>query len=136
MKAAFAVVPTDTICGGTYHKKSPLIWTAYLWNCISHDVIFAVLALMKNIIFNKTESFVGRNTSNNACQILFSKSNRETMYHWFFILKITVIKIMNNLNVCCTHIYLYPRSRYKLLAKRLKSLKNWEQVKPIPDEIW
>jgi hypothetical protein len=30
---------------------------------------------MKNIISNKTESFVGRNTSENACQIFCSKSN-------------------------------------------------------------
>ena len=30
---------------------------------------------MKNIIFNKTESFVGRNTSDNAGQIFCSKSN-------------------------------------------------------------
>ena len=30
---------------------------------------------MKNIIFNKTESFVGWNTSDHACQIFFSKSN-------------------------------------------------------------
>jgi len=30
---------------------------------------------MKNIIFNKTESFVGRNTSDHACQIFCSKSN-------------------------------------------------------------
>ena len=34
---------------------------------------------MKNIIFNKTESFVGRYTSNHACQIFCSKSNCETM---------------------------------------------------------
>jgi hypothetical protein len=38
---------------------------------------------MKNIIFNKTKSFVGRNTSDRACQIFCSKSNCETMYHWF-----------------------------------------------------
>jgi hypothetical protein len=30
---------------------------------------------MKNIIFNKTKSFVGRNTSEHACQIFCSKSN-------------------------------------------------------------
>ena len=36
--------------------------------------------LMKNIIFNKTKSFVGRNTSNHTCQIFCSKSNCETMY--------------------------------------------------------
>ena len=34
---------------------------------------------MKNIIFNKTESFVGRNTSNHACQIFCSKGNCETV---------------------------------------------------------
>jgi len=30
---------------------------------------------MKNIIFNKTERFGGRNTSDHACQIFCSKSN-------------------------------------------------------------
>ena len=73
--------------GGAYHKKSMLIWTAYLWNCMSHDqcdqghipqkfeVIFVGFRLLKNIIFNKTKSFVGRNTSDHACQIFCSKGN-------------------------------------------------------------
>jgi hypothetical protein len=42
-------------------------------------MIFVVFKLMKNIIFNKTEIFVGRNTSNHACQIFCSKSNCETI---------------------------------------------------------
>jgi len=67
---------------------------------------------MKNIILNKTETFVGRNTRDHACQLFSSKSNCETMYHWFFLLEITVVKIMNNLNVCSAHSYLYPRSRF------------------------
>jgi hypothetical protein len=123
------VVPSD--------KKSPLIWTAYLWNCMSHDqrdqghipqkfeVIFVGFRLMKNIIFNKTKSFAGRNTSDQACQIFCSKSNCETMYHWFFLLEITVVKIMNNLNVCSAHSYLYPRSRFKLVL--------WGQTSPISE---
>ena len=74
-------------------------------------VIFVVFRLMKNIIFNKTESFGGRNTSNHAYYIFCSKGNCETVYHWFFLLEITVTKIMNNLNVCSAHSYLYPRSR-------------------------
>jgi hypothetical protein len=36
------------------------------------------------------------------------------MYHWFFLLEITAVKIMNNLNACSAHSYLYPRSRFKL----------------------
>ena len=47
-----------------------------------------------------------------ACQIICSKSNCETMHHWFFLLEITVTKIMNNLNVCSSHSYLYPRYRF------------------------
>jgi hypothetical protein len=35
------------------------------------------------------------------------------MYHWFFLLEITVVKIMNSLNVCSAHSYLYPQSRFK-----------------------
>jgi hypothetical protein len=99
----------------------PLIWTAYLWNCVCHmtnntstiwifEVIFVVFRLMRNIIFKKTESCVGRNTSDHACQIFCSKSNCETMYHWFFLLEITVVKKMKNLNVCPAHSYLYWRS--------------------------
>jgi len=42
----------------------------------------------------------------------FAPKVTETMYHWFFNLKITVVKIMNNLNVCSTHSYLYSRSRF------------------------
>ena len=41
-------------------------------------VIFVIFRLMKNIIFNKTESFVGRNTSDHACQIFCTKSDCET----------------------------------------------------------
>jgi hypothetical protein len=45
------------------------------------SLIFVDFRLMKNIIFNKTERFVGRNTSNHACQnfIFYSKSNCETI---------------------------------------------------------
>ena len=68
---------------------------------------------MKNIISDKTESFVARNTSDHVCQIFSSKSNCETIYHLFVFLEITVVKIMNNLNVCSAHSYLYPRSRVK-----------------------
>jgi hypothetical protein len=76
------------------------------------EVIFVDFRRMKNIIFNKNERFVGRNTSNHACQIFCTKSNCETMYHSVFLLEITVVKIMNNLNVCSAHSYLYPRSRF------------------------
>ena len=34
------------------------------------------------------------------------------LYHWFFLLKITVAKLMKNLKVCSAHSYLYPRSRF------------------------
>jgi hypothetical protein len=103
----------------------PLIWTAYLWKCMSYDQRdikvtylrnlnfrsdFCSFRLRKNIIFNKTESLVGRNTSDrHACQIVCSKSNCETMYHLFFLLETIVVKIMNNLNVCSAYSYLYPR---------------------------
>ena len=76
-------------------------------------MIFVDFRLTKNILFNKTESFIGRNNGNHACQIFCSKSNCETMYHWFFLLEITVVKKMNNLNVSSAHSYLYPRSRFK-----------------------
>ena len=86
------------------------------------EVIFVVFWLMKNIIFIKTKSFVGRNTSDHACQIFCSKSNRETMYHWFFFLEITVANIMKNLNVCSAHSYLYPRSRFNSI--KINTLKT------------
>jgi len=84
-------------------------------------VIFIDLRLMKNIIFNKTESLVGRNTCDHACQIFCSKGNCETMYHWFFLLEITVVKIMNNLNVCSAHSYLYPQFRFNWVFIALAS---------------
>jgi len=68
---------------------------------------------MKNIIMNKSESFVGKNNSDHACQIFCSKSNCEAIYHWFFLIEITVVKLMNNGNVCSAYSYLYPRSRFK-----------------------
>ena len=67
----------------------PMWPTSEIW---IFEVIFVDFRLTKNFFFNKTESFVGRNTSNHACQIFFSISNCETMYHWFFLLKITVVK--------------------------------------------
>ena len=68
--------------------------------------------LMKNIIFNKTKSFVGRITSDHACQIFCTKSNYETVYHLIFLLEVTMAKIMKKLNVCSAHSYLYPLSRF------------------------
>ena len=85
------------------------IKVTYLRN-LNFRSVFVVFRLMKNIILNKIESFVGKNTSDHACQIFCSKSNCETMYHWFFLLEITVVKIMSNLNVCSGHSYLYPHS--------------------------
>ena len=35
-----------------------------------------------------------------------------TGYHWFFLHEITVVKIMNNMNVCSAHSYLFPQSRF------------------------
>ena len=80
------------------------------------EVIFVVFKLLKNIIFNKIIIFVGRNTSNHACQIFCSKSNCETVHHWF----LTVAKIMKNLKVCSAHSYLYPCSRFKVWVHRNK----------------
>jgi len=84
-------------------------------------VIFVDFRLMKNIILNKTESIVGRNTCD-LSNILFSKSNCETMHHWFFLLGITMVKIMNNLNVCSAHSYLYPPYRCKWILYQLTIL--------------
>ena len=62
------------------HDQRDLMVT-YLRNVNFFEVIFVDFRLMKNIIFNKTERFVGRNTSNHACQnfIFYSKSNCETI---------------------------------------------------------
>ena len=77
------------------------------------EVIFVDFRRMKNIIFNKTESVVAwGNTSSHACQIFWSKSNCETIYHSVFLLEITVVKTMNNMNDCSARSYLYPRSRF------------------------
>ena len=86
--------PTDKICQRNLSSKIPVdmnsiilklyvIWPT--WPKRSHtseiwifEVIFVDFRQMKNIICNKTETFVGRNTSNHACQIFCSKSNCET----------------------------------------------------------
>ena len=88
-------------------------------------MIFVDFRPTKNIFFlcntdyyYKTESYVkkgGGGSSNHACWIFYSKSNCETMYHWFVLLEITVVKKMNNMNVCSSHSYLYPRCRFKWL---------------------
>ena len=44
------------------------------------EVIFVGFTLMKNIIFNKTKGFVGKNTNDHACQIFYTKRNYETVY--------------------------------------------------------
>jgi hypothetical protein len=100
------------IVGRAYHQKSPLIWTAYLWNCMSHtseiwicEVIFVVFRLMKNIIFNKTESFVGRNTSDHACQIVCSKSNCETIN---LVLNIFTVEVF--FTVCFNHAVIWLKN--------------------------
>jgi endonuclease/exonuclease/phosphatase family metal-dependent hydrolase len=56
------------------------------------------------------------------------------MYHWFFLLEITMVKIMNNLNVCSAHSSLYPRSRFKqsdYLTKYLPA-KDMQSVTMLP----
>jgi hypothetical protein len=52
------------------------------------------------------------------------------LYHWFFLLDITMVKKMNNLNDCSAHSYLYLRSRFKR-ENRLESqnpLQNYFTV--------
>ena len=108
----------------------------YSWNCMLHDqcdlnvtylrnLICVAFRLMKNIIFNKIESFVGRTTSDHACQMFCSKCNCETMHHWCFLLEITVVKILNNLNVFSAHCYLYPRSPFK--PKQKPNVTIWRK---------
>jgi len=82
------------MCGGAYRQnlwaeliiKNPRRYEQHIYETVCHmtnvtkfEVIFVGFRLMKNIIFNKTESFVGRNTSDHACQIFCSKSNCETV---------------------------------------------------------
>ena len=73
-------------CGRTLSSKIPVdmnsifmklyvTWPTWPKEIGIFEVIFVVFRLMKNIVFNKTESFVGRNTSDRACQIVCSKSN-------------------------------------------------------------
>jgi hypothetical protein len=86
------------------------IWSRYCTNCRYHTLRYELEEQFQRqswadpVLFNLCQShdivliFVGRNTSNHACQIFCSKSNCETIYHWFFLLEITMVKIMNNLN--------------------------------------
>ena len=89
LKAAFAIVPTDKMCGRNLSLKIPVDMNIiFMKLCVTWPTrpkvhipqkfefskgFFIVFRLMKNIIFNKTESFVEKKTS--ACQIFCSKSN-------------------------------------------------------------
>ena len=143
-KGEFAVVPTDKICGRSLSKISVDMNSIFMTLChmtnmtkrshtseiLIFEVIFVDFRLTKNIFFNKTASFIGRNINNHACQIFCSKRNCETLYHWFFLLDITMVKKMNNLNDCSAHSYLYLRSRFKR-ENRLESqnpLQNYFTV--------
>jgi transposase len=84
------------ICGSAYRQnlwakliiKNPRWYEQHIYEIVCHmtnrlhtsdiwifEVIFVDFRLMKNIVFNKTESFGRRNTSNHAFQIFCSKSN-------------------------------------------------------------
>ena len=71
---------------------------------------FVIFRLVKNIIFNKREEHL----SDHTCRIFCTNSYCETMHHWFFLLEISVAKIMTNLNVCSAHSYLFPWSRFNV----------------------
>jgi hypothetical protein len=58
------------------------------------------------------------------------------MYHWFFLLKITVVKIMNNLNVCSAHSYLYPRSRFKYFGLITPKNLNYLDLQNFDRHTW
>jgi hypothetical protein len=46
------------------------------------------------------------------------------MYQWFFLLEITVVDILHNLNVCSAHSYLYPRSRFNRASLSISSCRK------------
>jgi hypothetical protein len=90
----------------------------FLFRSEIFEVIFVVFRLMKNIIFNKTESFVGRNTSNHACQIFCSKSRAVKLCR---ILKISEVCLghighvtYSFININKSMCSLYKKIRYKL----------------------
>ena len=86
---------------------------------------------MKNIIFNKTKSFIGRNTSEHACQIFCSKSNCETMYHWFFSPQDNRGQINETISMFAppTAIYTYALSLslFNLITKGDKITVTWSE---------
>jgi hypothetical protein len=76
-----------------------------------YDVVYVIILLYSILYWCILQ--LRKKKINKKKKIFCSKSNCETMYHWFFLLEITVVKIMNNLNFCSTHSYLYPWSRFK-----------------------
>ena len=93
----------------------------YLTGMVTSVPPYETFSFVKNNILHQSKNyknhfenskFWGMNTSNHTCQIFCSKSNCETMYHWFFLLEISVAKIMINLNVCSAHSYLCTWSRF------------------------
>jgi hypothetical protein len=109
----------------TIFMKLYVTWPMWPKRHIPQTFDFVAFRLMKNIIFNKIESFVERKTSEYACQMFCSKCNCETMHHWCVLLEITVVKILNNLNVFSAHCYLYPRSPFK--PKQKPNVTIWRK---------
>ena len=98
-KGEFAVVPTtnygienmrwceqhiyETVCHITNVTKPKVTYLRNLkW-------FLYVLHRWRILYLIRTKSFVWRNTSDHACQICCSKSNCETVYHWFVPLETT-----------------------------------------------
>ena len=84
---AFAIVPTDKICERSLSSKIPVGMNSIFMK-LCDNVTWPMWHISEIWIFEEhfliRQTFVGRNTSNHACQIFWSKSNCETMYHWFF----------------------------------------------------
>ena len=63
------------------------------------EVIFVGFGLMRSIVFNKTEGFVGRSTGGRVCQVFCSGSGCGAVYRWFLLLEIAVVGVVSGLGV-------------------------------------
>ena len=99
VKEAVAVGTKDKICGRSLSSKIPFDMNSIILKLYVTWPTWPKYHIPQIFEFSiKTERILGRNTCDHACQIFGSKGNCQTMYRWFFLLEITVVKIMNNLN--------------------------------------
>jgi hypothetical protein len=115
------VVPTDIICGRSLSVHLVDMNSIFMKLCHMgwNDQRDLKVTYLRNLNFRSDfllflDLFL----------IRLKVSRGETLVKYFAPREITMVKIMNNLNVCSAHSYLYPRSRSNDLLPQHRSSKT------------